>query len=299
MFASGCAVELVNVLLKTGNITEAGYHLDEATVNHFKPTFPRNAHNLYEAKSRYYLATGNNALSLIYMDSMLIAKKQRDEQFNTIILLRMEQKETAKKQQELIQEIAIRRQTQLRLLILAVGFIIIFSLLGIVFVLYRHKRAAYRALVRKTLDWAQTTNEYIQIPPGSKEKNTEHEVSHYDRQLFEQMHTLVQGEHLYRQPSISIEEIAHRMSVNKTYLSRAINNCTGNNFKAYINEYRIKETVKMMTDNNKKFSLEGYGYEAGFINRKTFYTAFKKLTGLSPSDFRNNLHQLNPESSES
>jgi YesN/AraC family two-component response regulator len=79
------------------------------------------------------------------------------------------------------------------------------------------------------------------------------------------MHTLVQGEHLYRQPSISIEEIAHRMSVNKTYLSRAINNCTGNNFKAYINEYRIK---------------------------------FKKLTGLSPSDFRNNLHQVNPASSE-
>ena len=81
-FASGRAVDLVNAFLRTGDLEQAGYYMDLATTNQFKPRFPRITHLYYEAKCKYCMATGNQALSRVYLDSMLIAKQERDEQFN-------------------------------------------------------------------------------------------------------------------------------------------------------------------------------------------------------------------------
>ena len=79
------------------------------------------------------------------MDSTLRANKEFENQFNAMVLLRMEQKETALQQQELAREKEKRRQTQLRLLYFAVGFAVISLLLATVFILYRRKQTAYRA----------------------------------------------------------------------------------------------------------------------------------------------------------
>ena len=103
-FASGRASDLVKVLIEMGNIEETGYYMEFATENHFKPRYPRNSHVYYEAKCKYYLAFGEEALSRVYLDSIMTAKQQRDEQFNTLLLLRLEQKESAKQQRRLVDE---------------------------------------------------------------------------------------------------------------------------------------------------------------------------------------------------
>jgi len=280
-FVAGSSIDLASVLLKKGNLKEAKQYIDLAVANQFKPTFPRNNPLFYETLSKYYLASGNEKSGIVYMDSMLAAKKQDEEHFNAMLLLRMEQKEAAKQQQELVREKEKRQQTQLRLLELFIGFIVIFGLLWYVFVLYRRKQAAYRELVRKSQEWAQKVD--IEKP------DTEPAVTEADRQLFEQLQAMFQLEPLYRKPAITIEETARRMKVNRTYLSQAINHCTGKSFSSFVNEYRVKEAILLMSSNPDKFSLEGLGFEVGFNDRKTFYTAFKKATGLSPSEFRNNV----------
>jgi YesN/AraC family two-component response regulator len=42
-------------------------------------------------------------------------------------------------------------------------------------------------------------------------------------------------------------------------------------------------------------SLDNISASVGFKNRKTFYNAFKNLTGLSPSQFKNNLQKASSE----
>jgi AraC-like DNA-binding protein len=222
-------------------------------------------------------------MGIAYMDSMLIAIKQYEEQFDSILLLRMEQKESVKQQQELVREKEKLHQSQLRLLILFAGFIIIIGLLVVISLQYRIKNAAYRELVRKSQEWAQNYKE---------ETKTEHSISEVDQQLFEQLQQMFQLEHLFREPTISVDDIAQRMKVNRTYLSRAVNHCTGKNFNVYINEYRIREAVRLMSNNFHKLSLEGLAFEVGFNDRKTFYTAFRKITGLSPSEFRSNMQEV-------
>jgi len=288
-FASGVAVGLAKAFLKTGNKEESKHYIDLAKdLSSIKPRnilFP----GMYEVLSLYYSAMGQTALSTIYMDSMLQAIKQNEELFNAILLLRMEQNELYKHQLQLVQEKEIKRQIQMRLLILTISFMLIFSLLGVVFILYRRKQAAYRELVRKSQEWAQTSHSFKEKTVDAPETNVPPHISEFDRQLFDQLQQLVQVEHLHRNATVSIEEIAHRMKVNRTYLSRAINRCTSNNFNAYINEYRIKEAVRLMSNDSDKYSIEGFAFEVGFNDRKTFYNAFKKMTGLSPSDFRSNL----------
>jgi YesN/AraC family two-component response regulator len=282
-FAGARAVDLANIYLKKENLPKTKMYIDLANISRNKTRSPRNNDLYYEVLSKYYSAKGDTRMSIIYMDSMIKEKKQMEEYFNATLLIQIEQKKSAQRQLELEQEKEMRKQSHLRLLILSVGFIIILSLLGSVFILYWRKVAAYRELVRKSQEWANTAHQYPLETAG------DNQISEVDRQLFEHLQLLVETEHLYRQPSISIEEIAHRMKINRTYLSRAINNCTGKNFSTFINEYRIKEAVLLISDDAKKFSLYGFGYEVGFNDRKTFYTAFRKMTGLSPSEFIRNL----------
>jgi YesN/AraC family two-component response regulator len=56
------------------------------------------------------------------------------------------------------------------------------------------------------------------------------------------------------------------------------------NFNELTNKFRFEE-VKMLLENAKQYSIEGIGYEVGFASKSSFYTLFKKHTGLTPKDY--------------
>jgi AraC-like DNA-binding protein len=62
------------------------------------------------------------------------------------------------------------------------------------------------------------------------------------------------------------------------------------NFNDFINEYRVaycKE--KLLNGECKHKKLEAIAGESGFNNRNTFTSAFKRVTGMNPSDFLRNM----------
>jgi YesN/AraC family two-component response regulator len=154
--------------------------------------------------------------------------------------------------------------------------------------LYRKKQAAYRDLAIRTQEWATTP-----VSISKTEIKTETEVKEktdYDESVFESFVELVTNKNLYLNPDITLDAIAEQMGINRVYLSQAINRCYGDNFNNFINEFRIKEAVILLSNKKKEYlSIEGVAIDAGFNDRKTFYRVFKKFTGLSPSEFRENL----------
>ena len=177
---------------------------------------------------------------------------------------------------------AEKKREHIYLLVALAVLLLLAGILALYIALYRKKKAAYQELVRKSQEWAQT-------PIAVKEPDAQQPVSETDRQVFEQLQTLFQNESLYRNEKLSIDDMANRMKVNRTYLSQAVNRCTGKNFSTFVNEYRIKDVVLQMSSTAQKFTLEGLAFDVGFNDRKTFYNAFKKMTGLSPSEFQSNL----------
>ena len=301
-FASNCAVDLALININRGNLKEAKRYLDLATSWRGKTVIHRNNHLYYEALSKYYAATGEKKLSLSYMDRMLKEIDQTEEEFNSILLLRMEQKELAAQQRELGQEKVKRQQLQSRLMILALGFLAICGLLGWVSVLYRRKKEAYQELIHRSQEWALAPVKSVgmELPSNVHVNGNAHVNGNGNgngndnesyRKLYEQFQQLLTNDCIYRNNAMTIDKIATLLKSNKAYLSNAINKYTGQNFSTCINEYRIREAIMRISSDSGKYTLEGIGFEVGFNDRKTFYTAFKKITGLSPSAFKGNIQR--------
>jgi AraC-like DNA-binding protein len=303
-YAMGTAISLSTIYLEKGNPAESGRYINLANDCYHKQPLKESKTRLYEVMSKYYSVTGNSRLTVVYMDSMLTENKRLEDEFNALQIVRVEQRKHLSEQkliegQLFVEKIRSERNRRI-LTIVVTGSALLGLVLLLYLILYNKKRAAYRELVRLSQEWAQTTNEQRtlsghdtgeNIKTGNKKTGTEELITKTDVVLFEQLEKFLHAEQVYAEPTITIDDLADRMKVNKTYLSRAINRCSKKHFNTYINEFRIKEAIRLLSNDSNRYTLEGIGFEVGFEERRSFYNAFKKTTGLSPSDFRKNLQK--------
>jgi len=115
--------------------------------------------------------------------------------------------------------------------------------------------------------------------------------SKYDKAEIEELcakiKSMMDEKRPYLDEELNLNKLAHQLSCPPHMLSQCINQMEGRNFNDFINQYRLKEAMKMLMDAKfSSFSVEGIGLEAGFSSKTTFYTAFKKQTGTTPTEFR-------------
>lgn len=91
----------------------------------------------------------------------------------------------------------------------------------------------------------------------------------------------------YLNNSPSLPEFAKKVNSSPNYVSQVINEKLNLTFLELINKYRIEEAKNMLLDQNLNETIEGIAYSVGFNSKSTFNSAFKKLTGKTPSEFRN------------
>lgn len=87
-------------------------------------------------------------------------------------------------------------------------------------------------------------------------------------------------------PDLSLDKLAELMQVNKHYLSQAINENLKMNFFEYINSMRIEEAKNLLTS-NKNYTVIEVAYQVGYNNKVSFNKAFKNITGLTPTEYKN------------
>ncbi len=103
----------------------------------------------------------------------------------------------------------------------------------------------------------------------------------------EKIKTLMVSERLYLDPDLSLKDLSSRLKIHSNYISRIINEQFKMSYNDYVNMYRIEEVKQNLSDpeKNAKTVLE-IMYETGFYSKSVFNTAFKKFTGVTPSEFR-------------
>ena len=91
----------------------------------------------------------------------------------------------------------------------------------------------------------------------------------------------------YREPSLVLNDLAAQLGIPPRFLSQVINEYHHKNFFDFINEYRINEARKMLCDPaGSTETILHILYEVGFNSKSSFNAAFKKTTGLTPTQYR-------------
>lgn len=91
--------------------------------------------------------------------------------------------------------------------------------------------------------------------------------------------------HEWLNPDFSLQMLADLTESNTKYVSQVINDVYGKNFRAFINDYRIREARRLMAapDTADRLTLQTIGENVGFRSASNFIAAFKRQTGLTPS----------------
>ena len=91
----------------------------------------------------------------------------------------------------------------------------------------------------------------------------------------------------YLEPELTLEQLASRLTFKPRILSQAINEILGQTFYDFINRHRIEEASRLLTNpKDEKITILEVLYKVGFNSKSSFYTLFKKYTGLTPTEFR-------------
>ena len=83
---------------------------------------------------------------------------------------------------------------------------------------------------------------------------------------------------------ISLQRVARHLGLNEAYLSSLFKQQTGQTFTEFVNLLRIEKSKELLRHSSA--SILDISLEVGFSNQNYFNRVFKKLTGITPGEFR-------------
>ena len=164
--------------------------------------------------------------------------------------------------------------------------------------------------MRKSQEWAQVitaddgfTQQTEHTPAHEPAANEQHEIQpeepvmlpdETDFAMMKDIERLMTEQKPYKDCTLSVDTFAQILGVKSYIVSNAINRCTKKSFTSYINEYRTREAIRLLSEKNlKTYSINSIAFEAGFNDNRNFFRVFKKITGLTPTKFRNSIRLIN------
>ena len=91
----------------------------------------------------------------------------------------------------------------------------------------------------------------------------------------------------YLDANFGLEILSNELNIGISSLSQTINQNSNYNFTDYINSLRVEKVKIILIDPDyKNYTINAIGLECGFNSKSTFYTAFKKFTNTTPSDYK-------------
>ncbi|HWR72051.1 MAG TPA: helix-turn-helix domain-containing protein [Nitrospirota bacterium] len=101
---------------------------------------------------------------------------------------------------------------------------------------------------------------------------------------------LMEQEKPHLEMGLTLPMLSKMLAVSPNHLSQVINGKLNKSFFDFVNMYRVEETKKaLVSPGSGRFSILGIALDAGFNSKSSFYSAFKKHTGMTPSQFKERL----------
>jgi len=119
----------------------------------------------------------------------------------------------------------------------------------------------------------------FELPSTPEEK--EDEANPVVDAIGEEIVRVVDGEHLYLQPNLKINDLAQQLNTNREYIYRAINIGMGQSFADFINSRRIEYAARLL-ESSPQTPLSEVAQKAGFSSPSAFYRNWKRFKDYPP-----------------
>lgn len=210
---------------------------------------------------------------------------------------------------EEVQEMASRQRLYLFAGITAASVAMLFLLMLIIIVrLYRHQKRKNRLLyenrvellareqdLRRQRDEAIRQHEQQAIFAMESAKIDAQEPKYQSSQLDDVSREIIRDRveqamsrpELFCQEGFSINQLAEQVGANYKYVSQVVNEHYERNFSQLLAECRINEACRRLHDDPhfRQLKVEAIAEAVGFKSRTNFAASFKRITGLSPSEY--------------
>ncbi|MFC1680836.1 helix-turn-helix domain-containing protein [Pseudomonadota bacterium] len=100
----------------------------------------------------------------------------------------------------------------------------------------------------------------------------------------------MESEKPYLEGDLVLPQLAQQLGISANYLSQIINEQLQVNFYDFVNGYRVEEAKRLMRNAGQQSTkILNIALDSGFNSKSAFYTAFKKATSMTPTQYRNTL----------
>ena len=142
------------------------------------------------------------------------------------------------------------------------------------------------SVVAYTISFIVISKGYLRDMEQEKYKTTRISEEQSE-QLFSKVMELVVNQKQFKDLEITLKSLSATLNVSTQVLSMVINQKSGKNFNAFVNQYRVEEAIKLLNDSKYgNLNISAIALEAGFNSISSFNSAFKKQTGKTPQSFR-------------
>lgn len=263
--------------------------------------------SMYGLLSNLYEATGQKDSLEKYYNKYLELKQSQEERANLHSVEALRLLSDLESINEQVEQLSVKRQEERRVrIMLYSGLIILLITSGAL--LYVHlnlkrkhrelfaqheistRRDARHELIQRELEKNIETlrNEVERLTPSNKDKSVTPDSDDTADliPIYTRIVSIAENCADVYSPGYSLQTMASTLGVTARNVSRAINTLHGCNFHQFLNEYRIRRACQMMKDPaNDGFTIESISENVGFKSRTSFATLFKKVMGLTPTDY--------------
>jgi transcriptional regulator GlxA family with amidase domain len=137
--------------------------------------------------------------------------------------------------------------------------------------------------IMNKIDYGRTSQSVYNIFSGQRQHNDNeiHQAQTYIESKFK--------------TDISVEQIAGQVNMSKRNFIRRFKNATTLNPIEFIQKIKVEAAKKALESGET--NIAAVTYDVGYNDLKTFRTVFKKITGLTPIEYRNKYNQYFPPTS--
>jgi AraC-like DNA-binding protein len=128
---------------------------------------------------------------------------------------------------------------------------------------------------------------FITLKSRIKKKNYERSIAgNLDTEIIRnRLLDLMEDEKIYLDYNISLNSVAESLSIKPRQFSQILNTAFRASFWDFINKYRIEEAARIIKEDTES-NILSICYRTGFSSKSSFNTAFKKFTGVTPTEYR-------------